>query len=485
MALESLLRQALLRRAPTEGARWLASAAGRPAAAAAAASVARHAAAAPAAAALPSAAAAAAAAAASPLTWKGRAAYATAYCYVAVSVGALLANQSEALVALETYDVVIAKELVRPSSDAKLEKCLDVLARGLPLSTTLRAKLLGTEGAAAALVELARSAPTVRTRYHAAKALETLAELPAARAALLDARLVAPMAAAVVEPATLLCVRKALAAALAELGGAAAREALAGDRAARAQLDALVAAGALGAVDASLATAATARQRARGALRRMCDALGAEPGAHARTLAARPPAEGALVAARAAEAAAAAADGASGWRLGRYAPVVDSAAAALLEGGALMYLHTAAGGLVWGAFESARAGLGLRAVARHACVTSAVTCFLPICAVGGCVSLYARLEKATDTRLEKLAMYTAGALLVYPGWRGMQVVERLAPHWLGGHIVGFMSFFAYLHYAQSDLFRTDAQLLALDSNALAAAARAAARADAAREREAA
>ncbi|KAG8469912.1 hypothetical protein KFE25_006367 [Diacronema lutheri] len=396
----------------------------------------------------------AAAPAAAPLTWRGRAAYTAAYAYVCVNVGALLTNQNESLVALETF-VVISREVLAPSEDEKLEKCLDVLARGLPLSTTLRELVVRTDGVAPRLLELSRSAHTVKARHHAAKALDTTCALPAARRALIDIGLHEGMVALILDPAALRFVRKATASALAQLAAGAARAAEAGDAQARADLDRLAAAGAIRALQASLDDPACARQRTRGALLRMCGALHAGTAEHARVLAALSGAERELVEARRAELAARKAD--------PLAPLVDSAHSLLVEGGALMYLHTAAGGLVWGALESARARLGARQIARHALVTSAVTCLLPITVVGGLVTAYHELEKATDTRPQKLAMYSAAALLLYPGWRAMQVVEAVAPHWLGGHIVGFMSFFAWLRYTESDLLRSDAQLLAADS----------------------
>ena len=39
-------------------------------------------------------------------------------------------------------------------------------------------------------------------------------------------------------------------------------------------------------------------------------------------------------------------------------------------------------------------------------------------------------------------------------------VARFAPLWLGGHIVGFGSFFVWTLYTESDLLKSDAALLA-------------------------
>lgn len=392
--------------------------------------------------------------AAAPLTWRGRLAYAAGYAYVCVNVAALLTNQNESLVALETYPV-IAREVVTPSDDEKLEKCLDVLTRGLPLSTALREKVVSTEGVTPRLLELCRRAPTVKARHHAAKALDTTCALPAARHAFIASGLHEGMVAVVLDPAALSYVRKTIASALAQLASGAARAAETGDAQARDDLDRLSAAGVIRALQASLDDPASARQRTRGALLRMCGALDPNSAQHATALGALSETERALVEARRAELASHAGDS--------LALLVDSAHTMLIEGGALMYLHTAAGGLVWGAFESLRTRQGARAVVKHALVTSAVTCLLPITLVGGLVTAYHELEKVTETRPQKLAMYTCAALLLYPGWRVMQVVEAVAPYWLGGHIVGFMSFFAWLRYTESDLLRTDAELLAADS----------------------
>ena len=43
--------------------------------------------------------------------------------------------------------------------------------------------------------------------------------------------------------------------------------------------------------------------------------------------------------------------------------------------------------------------------------------------------------------------------------RLLQWVELFAPLWLGGHIVGFMSFFGWTLYTESDLLKSDKQLM--------------------------
>ena len=39
--------------------------------------------------------------------------------------------------------------------------------------------------------------------------------------------------------------------------------------------------------------------------------------------------------------------------------------------------------------------------------------------------------------------------------RLLQWVESFAPLWLGGHIVGFVSFFCWMLYTESDLLKSD------------------------------
>ena len=47
----------------------------------------------------------------------------------------------------------------------------------------------------------------------------------------------------------------------------------------------------------------------------------------------------------------------------------------------------------------------------------------------------------------------------YPGMLLLKVVEAYAPLWLGGHIVGFSSFFGWTLYTESDLLKSDRELL--------------------------
>ena len=133
--------------------------------------------------------------------------------------------------------------------------------------------------------------------------------------------------------------------------------------------------------------------------------------------------------------------------------------ATLVESGVLLYLHTAAGGAAWGLFESVRAGQSRAALVQNVSRTALVTCFVPILMVGGVVTGYNRINRRTDSVNEKFALYFGGCVALYPAGRFFAWVEAFAPLWLGGHIVGFGSFFAWTLYTESDLLKSDAVLL--------------------------
>ena len=134
--------------------------------------------------------------------------------------------------------------------------------------------------------------------------------------------------------------------------------------------------------------------------------------------------------------------------------------ATLIESGVLLYLHTAAGGAAWGLFESVRNREPRSVMVQNVARTALVTCFVPILMVGGVVTAYHRLNKGTDSINEKFALYFSACLGLYPAQRLLSMVERFAPLWLGGHIVGFGSFFVWTLYTESDLLKSDNILLA-------------------------
>lgn len=77
---------------------------------------------------------------------------------------------------------------------------------------------------------------------------------------------------------------------------------------------------------------------------------------------------------------------------------------------------------------------------------------------------YNRINKVTDSIEEKFALYFGACVALYPASRLLSWVERFAPLWLGGHIVGFVSFFAWTVYSESDLLKSDRDLLGPPKN---------------------
>ena len=73
----------------------------------------------------------------------------------------------------------------------------------------------------------------------------------------------------------------------------------------------------------------------------------------------------------------------------------------------------------------------------------------------GVVTAYNEANKQSDSMNEKFAVYFALCAAMYPCGRLLQWVERFAPLWLGGHIVGFLSFFGWMLYSEADLLKSD------------------------------
>eukprot|EP00123_Amoebidium_parasiticum_P020256 comp46115_c0_seq1/m.47568 comp46115_c0_seq1/g.47568 ORF comp46115_c0_seq1/g.47568 comp46115_c0_seq1/m.47568 type:complete len:494 (-) comp46115_c0_seq1:159-1640(-) len=127
----------------------------------------------------------------------------------------------------------------------------------------------------------------------------------------------------------------------------------------------------------------------------------------------------------------------------------------ILESGLLLYFHTAGGGLVWGTFESLRARKSLPEVLRYGIRTSLVTCMVPIYFVGACVSLYNYAHSQATDSFDIFALNTGTAMTLLPWYYILPRVEAFSPYWIGGHVVGFVSFFVYLYFTRSDTLRND------------------------------
>ncbi|KAF2074281.1 hypothetical protein CYY_004414 [Polysphondylium violaceum] len=134
----------------------------------------------------------------------------------------------------------------------------------------------------------------------------------------------------------------------------------------------------------------------------------------------------------------------------------------LKDSGLLLYLHTSAGGFAWGFFESLRNKYPIKRALLNGCKNSIITAAVPIFFVGLMTTLATREFKKLDSPKEKLYFYFGGLYSLFPWYYILPVVERFSPYWIGGHVIGFMSFFTYLAYSDYDLFKSDMVLIQKD-----------------------
>jgi len=131
----------------------------------------------------------------------------------------------------------------------------------------------------------------------------------------------------------------------------------------------------------------------------------------------------------------------------------------IVESGVILYFHTVVGGGLWGAAYSLHQGVPLKTMTRNILRTAFITGVIPAYFVGMSVSLFTHLLKQVDTDQQMFQLYSSAAFLtVYPWSYLIPIVDRWSPLWLGGHVVGFASFFIYMIASDSDLLKTDEQL---------------------------
>ena len=355
---------------------------------------------------------------------------------ISMHMGAYFSQGDEGAQILE-HQTEFTDVILSPSPQASsLENALELVSRGLMLNDTLKLRLLATPGFADRLIELVQTPSCAAvSRNHAVKALEALSGSAESQGEMMRRGDHLKVVELMRKESTSMYAKKALAATLcnlAQLPEHAAELARAG------VVSALV--------EEQQLDERLRRQRVAVSINRL--ALAADASA-ADELAGLSVAERSLIARLAEEERSAAAEGGS----------LHSAKATLVESGVLLYLHTAAGGAAWGVFESLRLGESRAMLAQNVMRTALVTCFVPILMVGGVVTTYNRVNKATDSIEEKFALYFTSTLALYPSYRLLSWVERFAPLWLGGHIVGFGSFFAWTLYSESDLLKSEHALM--------------------------
>jgi len=139
--------------------------------------------------------------------------------------------------------------------------------------------------------------------------------------------------------------------------------------------------------------------------------------------------------------------------------------ASLLESGMILYVHTIAGGALWGLMYSVYDKAPPRTILRNMFRTSLVTGLVPAYFIGGCVSLFRHYHRECDTHSDLFNLYAATTYMtVQPWFYLLPVLESWSPLWLGGHIVGFMSFFIYMRVSDSDILKNDEQLRYADKD---------------------
>jgi hypothetical protein len=134
----------------------------------------------------------------------------------------------------------------------------------------------------------------------------------------------------------------------------------------------------------------------------------------------------------------------------RKSSLVSALSDPLVDAGIAMYLNTMLGGAVWGAVVAVRDGMPRAAMMRSIGRTAVITGVIPLYFVGVAVTGFNKVRRNVDTRLELATLYSVTTFSLLPWLYLLPIVEAWAPYWLGGHVVGFTSFFSYLLVTESD-----------------------------------
>jgi len=123
--------------------------------------------------------------------------------------------------------------------------------------------------------------------------------------------------------------------------------------------------------------------------------------------------------------------------------------------GVNMYAHTMAGGFAWGTMVSLMRKAPMNELLHAAFRTATVTAIVPLALVGVGVSLYQHVRRKMDDQFSLIVFHTISCTTLLPLYYVLPIVEKFAPLWLGGHVLGFLSFFIYLRATSSDIFISD------------------------------
>lgn len=134
----------------------------------------------------------------------------------------------------------------------------------------------------------------------------------------------------------------------------------------------------------------------------------------------------------------------------------------LAENGLTMYLHTSLGGAIWGACEALRKKESTAQIIKASARTAFITGLVPIYFVGLGVSLYNHFQRQIEDNEQRFYLTFTTTMSLYPWVYLLPIVERFSPYWLGGHVVGFTSFFTWLLLTKNDLLKSDTLLSSKD-----------------------
>jgi hypothetical protein len=327
---------------------------------------------------------------------------------VSLNVGAFYSQGDEGAQVLAHLDEFVEKVLSMETTKTALTEALERMSRGAAANDTLKLRLLQAPGLFERLVDIVANGGRLSStaRNHAVKVIEAISDSRATQQEMVSQSHHTTLIELMSLPSTSLYAKKALATTICNLASLPANAQALGEACAVTAL-----------VDEQASDPRLRRKRVElGASRLAAALLAAGPDA----LSSLPPSERALVERLGAEEAEASA-----------ASTSHRLKATLVESGVLLYLHTAAGGAVWGLVESLRARQSRSVLVQNVLRTALVTCFVPILMVGGVVTAYTRLNRTTDSVDEKFAVYFSACVALYPASRLFAWVEAFAPLWLG------------------------------------------------------
>ena len=134
-------------------------------------------------------------------------------------------------------------------------------------------------------------------------------------------------------------------------------------------------------------------------------------------------------------------------------------APSLSQTGLMLYIHTIIGGALWGLSVSLYRRYSLSKLWQNIYRTALVTGFVPAYFIGGIITVYNTYIKDLNQFQHIFLFNNVIALSVIIPWIYLiPILDVYCPLWLGGHIVGFTSFFLQMYIQDADLLKSDHNL---------------------------